>query len=312
MKIKWAKFRRDRMQDIRSFFYQRDCLEVEVPLMGRAVGSDPWLDYYHTEHRAGEKLYFHTSPEFFLKRLLAQGYPDIYYLGPTFRKGEHGSRHQPQFTILEWYRRDQSLEDLLKELLDLIEKINPYFKRERLKKKSYAELFSPLAVNVFDDTLVDLQNKIREWEGKSPEFFDRLEALDYIYATRVEPELVSEEVLIVTDYLPEQAALAQIEVNSEGRQVAKRFELYLNGVEIANAYQELTDAVEQRRRFVDDLEKRHQLGKDIPPIDERFLEALQEGFPSCSGIAVGVDRLLMIISGQKDLKEVISFDFDEW
>ena len=269
---------------VRDFFLKRGLLEVDVPTLSATCGTDPQLDYFET---IPPTHYLTTSPEFYMKRLLANGFGDIFSLTHAFRKGEMGKRHNFEFNIAEWYRIGFSAEELQQEILDLVNEITGM--NLPLKRTTWQQVFEN----------IDMEKLKTEHRGWTLE-----EIEDYAMTTIIEPNLGTE---FIVDYPPERAALAKIRKNSKGQEVACRFELYVNGMELCNGYEELTDAKEQRKRFLEDIEKRKKMGKPIPKIDENFLVALKKGLPECSGVALGLDRLYMLALGKDDIGDVLLF-----
>jgi len=245
-------------------------------------GTDPQLDYFETLPPAN---YLATSPEFFMKRLLAEGFGDIFSLTHAFRKGESGKMHNCEFNIAEWYRIGFSAEELQQEILDLVNCITGL--NLPLKRTPWQKAFE----------CVDMEKLKAEHKNWTLE-----EIEDYAMAAIIEPNLGKNCAEFIVDYPPERAALAKVR-----KGVACRFELYVNGIELCNGYEELTDAKEQRKRFLEDIEKRKEMGKSIPRIDEDFLSALEKGMPECSGVALGLDRLYMLALGEDDIGEVVLF-----
>jgi len=243
-------------------------------------GTDPQLDYFETLPPAN---YLATSPEFFMKRLLAEGFGDIFSLTHAFRKGESGKLHNCEFNIAEWYRIGFSAEELQQEILDLVNCITGF--NLPLKRTPWQTAFE----------CVDMEKLKAEHKNWTLE-----EIEDYAMATLIEPNLGKNCGEFIVDYPPKRAALAKVRNN-----VACRFELYVNGIELCNGYEELTDAKEQRKRFLEDIEIRKKMGKPIPKIDEDFLAALEKGMPECSGVALGLDRLYMLALGKDDIGDVL-------
>ena len=294
-------------QSIRTFFSRRDVLEVDTPVIGRAATVDPHIESLSTqvlEEGSLHTYYLQTSPEFYLKRLLAAGSGDIYSLSKAFRQGERGCRHRPEFTLLEWYRNGWDEHCLMAEVCDLI---HLFFPAITWEKVSYATLFrqhfdldphvatiaqlEALAKDVLDVTIASATRDI--W-------------LDLLMSHCIEPQL-PEHLVLVYDYPATQAALAAIGANDQGQRVARRFEVYLNAMELANGYFELTDAREQKQRFERDLKHRASHGLVALPYDDMLVEAMTAGLPACAGVALGLDRLLMLLCEAKDITEVISF-----
>jgi len=292
---------------IRDYFYQHHVLEVETPILSQYATVDPHIDSLSTEV-INQTHYLQTSPEFFLKRLLTADSGDIYSLGKVFRQGERGKRHQPEFTMLEWYRVAWDEHELMKEVETLIKLFLPELAVEKL---SYQECFldfldlDPHDISI--DELKRITHKIVDIEFDSDE---RSAWLDVLMTHCIEPNL-PKGLVFIYDYPKEQAALARLDKNSQGQMVARRFEAYLNGMELANGYFELTDALEQQKRF--EVDRGYRKENDLPlyPYDKNLVEALKNGMPECAGVAMGIDRLLMILSNTDDINEVISFSRDE-
>lgn len=291
---------------VRDFFEERNVLEVETPVLSLACGTDPYLDYFCT--KGTPTRYLMTSPEFHLKRLLASGFGDVYSIARSFRQDESGAKHNPEFTMVEWYRIGMSMETLMEEVEELCSCI--LRKKLKAKRTSYFEAFEKYA------GISALDEKEESWKNCCKRFnlplfessvFHFEEWRDYIMACVIEPALDKENGEFIYDYPKSQAALAKVEKDCHGNLCGKRFELYLGGFELCNGYQELTDATEQGRRFKQDLEIRKNMNKNLPKEDLRFLAALESGMPECSGVALGFDRLAMLALNKKDIREVILF-----
>jgi lysyl-tRNA synthetase class 2 len=295
---------------IRAFFEARGVLEVDTPLLARSIGTDPALDpviaQYHAWPGAPQQaLYLQTSPEFAMKRLLAAGSGPIYQLGKAVRNGESGRRHNPEFTMLEWYRPGFTLEDLMDEVEALLVKVlGPLV----CQRRSYGELFLEfLDLDPYDADTAELQALVQSQLNLAGEPPDHSTCLDLLYSHCIEPEL--QDPVMIVDYPAVQAALARVEHNDSGQLVARRFELVVQGMEIANGYDELLDAAEQARRFAADQQLREARGLPQFPHDRRLLAALAAGMPPCCGVARGVDRLLMLQTGASSIDEVLAFPF---
>lgn len=238
-----------------------------------------------------------------MKRLLAAGSGSIYQITKAFRGGEAGRRHRPEFTMLEWYRPELSYDQLMDEVADLVALMLGH---AEVEKTSYRDLFlhhlgiDPHSVQLSE--LLALARTHADYRGAGD---DRDALLDLLISHVIEPELGRNGPTFVYDYPASQCALAKVTVDRHGNKVAQRFELYLKGIELANGYQELTDWREQERRFVADNEKRKRAGLPVLPMDEQLVAALRHGMPECSGVALGVDRLLMLMLGTDDIKDVI-------
>jgi len=291
------------LAQVREFFALRRVLEVDLPVLGEHTVSDPHLDSLSTE---GSQHYLQTSPEYYMKRLLASGSGPIYSLGKAFRANDRGRQHNPEFTLLEWYRPGWDESQLMAEVADLLLDVGrtPNAVAQRV---TYRDIF--LATVNLDPhraslaQLVQLASDIaqRNMRGES-----RATCLDLIFSFEIEARLPP-GVVFVHDYPECLCALAQLGVDDQGETVARRFEVFLNRTELANGYFELLDASEQRQRFSEDNRQRKIMGKDNIEPDEKLLAALDAGLPSCAGVALGVDRLLMHLVGAQHIDEVIAF-----
>jgi lysyl-tRNA synthetase class 2 len=301
------------LQWIRAFLAERGVLEVETPILSIAALSSPAIDSFITRytgpgHAAGLDLYLHTSPEFPMKRLLAAGSGPIYQLGKVFRQGEAGRRHNPEFTLLEWYRPGFDHYALMDEVEELVAPVLGLAgKAERL---SYGDAFRRFAG--IDPFMASIDALRATAQRLGIEGFDAGEErdtwLDLILSHCIEPYLGQEGLCFLTDYPASQAALARLSPGNPA--VAERFELYYKGVELVNGFHELGDSAEQRKRFESELAERAEQGRDTPPMDERLLAALAAGLPDCAGVALGVDRLVMLALGAQSLDEVIAFTIE--
>ncbi|MBR9910747.1 MAG: EF-P lysine aminoacylase GenX [Gammaproteobacteria bacterium] len=288
---------------LRIFFRQRGVLEVEVPLLARHTATDPHIDSIAVT-LDGADGYLQTSPEFFMKRLLAAGVGDIYSLGKAFRRGEAGRRHNPEFTMLEWYRLDLDEQQLMDEVEALL---GDCLKLESIRRVSYRELFeTQLGIDPHRASAEQLRALAAEHVDVAWQEADVDTWLDVLMTHVIEPAL-GRGLVFVYDYPASQAALARVATDAQGQRVARRFEAYVNGMELANGYWELTDAVEQRRRFAADSARRQQLGLPELAADEHLLAALASGLPACAGVALGVDRLLMQQAGAAEIAAVLAF-----
>ncbi len=290
---------------IREFFAGRGVLEVETPVLAAAGASDVHIASLATTCHAGGQLYLQTSPEFAMKRLLAAGSGPIYQVCRAFRDGESGRLHNPEFTLLEWYRPDFDHHQLIDELDTLMNRVpGPAGSARRL---TYRDAFLEHAgIDAFeartDALLAAAEDSGLQLTGDDPATRDTL--LDFLFSHTVQPALGDGRVYVY-DYPASQAALARVRASQPP--VAERFELFVNGIEIANGYHELADADEQRQRFAADGYARKRLGLAQMPVDERLLAALAHGLPDCAGVAVGLDRLFMIAAGASNIDAVIAF-----
>jgi lysyl-tRNA synthetase class 2 len=292
------------LRDIRDFFAGLAVMEVETPLLSSAGNTDPEIQSIMTDR--GQ--YLRTSPEFPLKRLLAAGSGDIYELGRVFRAEESGRSHNPEFTMLEWYRVGFNYQQLMDEVGMLVRHCGRgKFDQWPVKKLSYRELFlHHLELDPFSadsDTLATAAGQ----HGISDIELERKQWLDLLISHVIQPTLAEECLTFVYDFPADQAALARIRPGSPP--LAERFELYLGRIELANGYQELTDAAEQRQRFDRENEERKRRGKRLNDVDHHLVSALEYGLPGCAGVALGVDRLLMAICNADTLNEVVAFPF---
>ncbi|WP_373685130.1 EF-P lysine aminoacylase EpmA [Acinetobacter sp. YH12039] len=296
---------------IRQFFAARDVLEVETPVLSQAGVTDVHLASVQAQrHVNGQKQthYLQTSPEFAMKRLLASGSGPIYQICKVFRDDEHGRKHNSEFTMLEWYRPGFSLKDLMFEVTDLLnETLKQRFGEIRPTILSYKHAFMDrLDLNPLQATLQELKDCCRRVGLSLDLGEDRLGYIDLLFSHYVELSLGFDTPAFLTDFPPEMASLAKTRVDEDGELVAARFELYIEGLELANAYDELIDADVLRRRFEADNAERAKLGLHVMPIDEYLLAALPH-MSECAGIALGIDRLLMVAMNQLKLEKVISF-----
>jgi len=299
------------LAELRRYFAGAGVLEVETPLACSSSGTDPALQpimahYTGPVFPRGADLYLQTSPELGMKRLLADGAGAIYQICKAFRDGEAGRLHNPEFSILEWYRPGFDLGQLMEELTDVVRLA---LERPELEsvRESYAGLFqSTLGVDVFGSSAEQLQALATGHHvlGADGLILDRDGWLDLLMSHLVQPGLGHGRLCFVTDYPASQAALARL--NPDGR-TAARFELFYDGLELANGFHELTEAEEQAKRFEADNCQRRTQGKPPIRVDRLLLGAMQHGLPDCSGVAVGLDRLLMLRLGEKDIDRVLSF-----
>ena len=282
------------MQTVRRFFADRQVLEVHTPVLGRCTVTDPAIESLRTE----DGRHLQTSPEFHMKRLLAAGVPSIYQLGPVFRRGEEGRWHNPEFTMIEWYRLGFDAERLMDEVAALVDALlgpAPY------ERRSYADLLRSLGVGVeaLDESgLIEAANRLGLATAT-----DAAQAHGFLFDHALREAKAPR--LFVTPFPADQAALAKL--NAEG--AAERFELVVEGVEIANGYNELTDAHELERRMAADAKRRQRLGLPAVSPDAALVAAQRSGLPNCAGVAVGFDRLLALKLGCERIGETLAFDW---
>ena len=296
---------------IREFFAARAVLEVETPILSEAGNTEPNIESFSTTFSgpitAGSReRWLRTSPEHALKRLLAAGVGDCYELGRVFRNGEAGRRHNPEFTMLEWYRAGFDHRRLMRETAEFVQAALALASRSaEVIEISYRELFSTLGLDPFESSIETLQACLGEIRIE-PHGLVRDDWLDLVITHRLQPAFPRERITLVYDFPETQCALARIRDGDPP--VAERFELFLGPSELANGYHELTDAHEQRTRFERDNARRLERGQREVPIDQRFLAALPQ-MPACAGVALGIERLLMCLAGTNDIGEVIAFPF---
>ena len=312
--IQALKARAKLYRQIRQFFIERDVLEVETPILSQAGVTDVHLASVQAQrHLHGKKQthYLQTSPEFAMKRLLASGSGAIYQICKVFRDDEHGRKHNSEFTMLEWYRPQFSLKDLMLEVTDLLNVVlAERFGEVRPTVLSYKHAFiDRLDLNPLQATLQQLKDAAHRVGLNLDLGDDRLAYIDLLFSPMVEPSLGFDTPVFLTDFPPELASLAKTKLDEDGEFVAARFELYIEGLELANAYDELIDAEVLRSRFQADNAEREKLGLHVMPIDEYLLAALPN-MSECAGIALGIDRLLMVVMNQMKLEKVITFPAD--
>lgn len=298
---------------VRAFFADRDVLEVETPVLSEAGNTEPNIESFTTGfsgHRdAGPpQRWLRTSPEYPLKRLLAAGIGDCYELGRVFRNGEAGGRHNPEFSMLEWYRIGWDHLRLADETVELVQRALALAgRRAQVLSLTYRELFvQAAAVDPFAATDAQLQAPLRGF-GIDGQGLGRDDWLDLLMTHCIQPHFPADRITVVHDWPATQCALAKI--RQDDPPVAERFELYLGQFELANGYHELTDAREQRARFERDDRRRAARGQVRPPVDARLLAALASGMPDCAGVALGIERLLMALAGTARIGDVLAFDF---
>ena len=300
------------MRRIRAYFLAEDVLEVDTPALSLFAISDTQIESLSIVDStiSTRPLYLHTSPEFSMKRLLAAGYPDIFSICRVFRDGEVGCKHQPEFTMIEWYRLNMSLAEIIGDAVQLI--------NEALGDTLSAQ--TPVLIDYYDaiheacgidaemadaETLaaaVNADHALRTAMGNEKDDW-----LDLLLVTKVIPTFSADRLTILRHYPVSQAALARVCPNNQG--VADRFEIFLGPVELANGYVELTDAEEQRARIARDNDDRARRNRPIRPVDEDLLAALDAGLPRCAGVALGFERLQMLHDKTDDIRDVITFAF---
>jgi lysyl-tRNA synthetase class 2 len=299
---------------IRGFFSERDVLEVETPILSAAGNTDPNIQSFHatfTGHvdAGARERWLRTSPEFPLKRLLAAGVGDCYEMGRVFRNGEAGGRHNPEFTMLEWYRVGWDHNRLAREVIDLLERLLLQAGRTfEIVETTYRGLFhDALGVDALLDPIEVLKKPLAD-ANISSDGLERDDWLDLLLTHRIQPEFPRDRITVVSEFPASQCALARIRQSDPP--VAERFEAYVGRYEVANGYHELNDAAEQRLRFERDNAKRRERGDLEVPMDERLLGVLGD-MPACAGVALGIERLLMVLANTDAIGDVLAFPFSE-
>ncbi|MCZ6827240.1 MAG: EF-P lysine aminoacylase EpmA [Gammaproteobacteria bacterium] len=292
----------------REFFAARALLEVETPVIGVATVSDLHIDSLATRLAGREPdFYLQTSPEYHMKRLLAAGSGDIYQVCRVFRDGEAGRRHNPEFTMIEWYRLAMPYLDLAGEVCELLAVLLDEPALAEAEFVEYAAAFERCAGLGADDPAEQkLLAALKEQGLAIPRQASVAALQDLVFSTLVAPRLGHEKPTVIYRYPAEQAALARLCPDDTSK--AERFEVFCRGMELANGFHELTDAVEQRQRFSTDLDQRGRAERPAVAIDERLIAALASGLPACSGVALGFDRVVMLAAGSNDIAEAMAFD----
>jgi lysyl-tRNA synthetase class 2 len=308
---RWSEFQ----NLVREFFVEQGFAEVQTPTLTVCPGTEPFLDVFETQFQMGQmgkvrqKYFLPTSPELHLKKALARGIPRLFEMRPCFRNGEVSSTHQPEFWMLEWYRSFENLAAIKADVENLVGflirkmKLNREFTKP--KHRSLAQLFLQhcdfsLTPSTSGEELHELCQRLRIETGSAWDFDD---LFFFLFLEKIEPRLGGEGPLFVENYPPSQAALARLTTEGWG----DRFEFYWQGLEIANAFHELNDPVIQRQRFEQDLAKKAELGKPSVPLDLDFLESLETGLPPSAGIALGLERLFMVLMDRQDISELRLF-----
>lgn len=310
--IEQLKQRADIVQTIRQFFAQRNVMEVDTPAMSHATVTDIHLHTFQTEfvgpgYANGRKLYFMTSPEFHMKRLLAAGSGCIYQICKSFRNEENGRYHNPEFTMLEWYRVGFDHHQLMDEMDAMLQLVLQCGQAERM---TYQQAFlKVLGVCPLEASMAELKIAAASLglsDIADPED-DRDTLLQLLFSVGVEEKIGQSVPVFVYDFPASQAALAKI--NAQDPRVADRFEVYFKGIELANGFHELDNPTEQLKRFEEDNAKRIEMGIATQPIDHHLIAALESGLPQCAGVALGVDRLIMLSLECDHIDQVTAFPF---
>jgi len=301
--------RAEMLASIRSFFHKKQVLEVDTPCLSQGTITDVYLEALTScseqFDQRNSTLYLQTSPEFAMKRLLAAGSGCIYQICRAFRDDEVGRYHNSEFLMLEWYRLDFNHLQLMSEMDELLMTILGTSSADTI---TYQKLFqNTLQLDPLSTSNEELQQLVTN-RANGPELKERDELLQCLFSILIEPELAKDKPLMVYEFPASQSALARL--SESDPLVAERFEVYYRGVELANGFHELSNAAEQRQRFNTDNERRLYQGKQTKPLDERFLSALESGLPDCSGVAMGLDRLLMLKLNKDSIAEIMPFTLD--
>ncbi len=308
-----ARSRASMLRRIRQYFETADVLEVDTPALSPYAVSDTQIESFCIPASAvsPSPLFLNTSPEFCMKRLLAAGYPDIFSVCRVFRDGECGRRHQPEFTMIEWYRLGFGLREIVADTVAVIQAALP---RELCAADpvtiDYRDCFlqtldvDPLTAGI--DDLAKIANADANLQQSIGEHRD--DWLDLVFVTRIAPTFATDRLTVLRHYPASQAALARL--CPDDPRVADRFEVFFGAVELANGYVELTDATEQSRRMRDDNAARRRRNREVRPHDASLLAALEAGLPDCAGVAMGLERLQMIHDNTDDIRDVLTFSFE--
>jgi len=310
-KIPLLKDRALMFKRARLFFEELQLIEVDTPILSPTAPIDLHIDIMETKMHDKKVGYFHSSPEYAMKRLISAGLTDIYQISHVYRYGEEGSLHNPEFTMVEWYQKGCSFDKIIGDTLSFI---RLFLGDLPVRAMSYRQmLLHFVSIDYLIATDNDLRAYIKENSDSAPSSlstWDKDTLLQYIVSFHIEPHLGKNELFVLKYFPASQAALSQVQtLNNE--KVAERFEVYFEGIELANGYHELTDATEQRKRLIESNKKRLLLGKEDLPLDHNFIAALEKGLPDCCGVAVGFDRLMMLRHKKPILSEAIAFAWSE-
>lgn len=308
------RFRAESLRKVREFFHERGVLEVETPILSRGISLDCHIDVFSADFHAGGyarpdadgmTFFLQTSPEPHMKRLLCRGFPDLYQVTKAFRNGERGRIHNPEFTMVEWYRKGFTLENLVDEVIALCLLVAP---GRAVERKTWSAAFQEaLGLDPIDMGLEDLvvHPATRNFLPRDFAFPSRADVLDFLMAHAVEPAFAPDRLTVITGFPADQAAQALLDPADPLR--SKRFEVYGNGMELGNGYLELLDPEEYARRFTRENARRGMAGKPELPRDPSLLEDLRRGLPPCAGVAMGLDRLLLFALGRSRIGDVLAF-----
>lgn len=297
------------LRQTRDFFLKKGIVEVDCPVLNTFADISTHIDLIPAIYGKKNPCYLSPSPEYGMKKLLSEGIGDIYQLSHVFRDEEVSCKHNPEFTLIEWYRMGMCFEDLIEETIELIKLFLGNLPHHILSYRHALMEYAGIDYTKMNpsDLLKFIENKnITTYEGIEKESKDNL--LNLILAN-IEPYLGQTGLCALTDYPASQAALAKLK-NKENEIVAERFEIYHHGIELCNGYHELTDPEEQRKRILESNKQRSELGKQSLPVDEEFLKALEKGIPNCVGVAVGFDRLMMLRHQTSEISDILPFTWN--
>lgn len=298
-KITLLQDRSDMLRRVRDFFYTKNFVEVDCNALNSLPELDLFIDPFEVPMPTGPSFYLHTSPEYGMKKLLSIGMKNIFQLSHVFRKEEEGKLHRNEFMMLEWYEVGISLDHFLSRVIDLI---SLFLDKTKVNILPYIQAFDTIGIDPYLP-----QNAILRLVPSLPRevhFWDKQSVLHYIWSSLVQPTLGLSEITIITEFPDSEAALAKT-IQKDGRKIALRFEIYIEGMEIGNGYVELTDAEETKNRFFQVIENRMLHGKSALPLNTEFLQTTERGIPACCGIAIGFDRLMMLRNKKSDIGSVL-------
>ncbi len=306
-KIQILKDRSYMLKKVRDYFFDNNVVEVDCPILLKTCAIDRYIDVIEADLGNNSRGYLHTSPEYVMKRILSY-YPlkNIYYLGHVFRQEEVGAYHNPEFTMIEWYRTDVAYEKFIEEIMDVIKLFLGNIKYESMSYRDAFKRFLKIDyLNTSEDVLCNLiKNKIDITDEINKD--DKTDLLQIIMSHLIEPLLGDGKITIIYDFPKEQAALSKLKMKEDNEMVGERFEFYFKGIELANGYHELTDHNEQKKRLIMENDRRKEMNKIQYPIDEKFIEALQsKTMGDCHGVSVGFDRLMMLKHDKQMIDDVL-------
>ena len=307
-KIDILKRRASRIKKIRKYFEKQNVLEVDTPILSEKAVSDIHIESIGATVN-NKQNFLHTSPEFCMKRILAMCSADIYQICKVFRDHEKGSLHSPEFTMVEWYRMNFTLQDIINDTCQLISLLLTNNQNKLIRDVwTYQDIFIHyLGIDPINDETKEITKKFKFDKSLINQFKeDKDQYLNYLFATEITNKFKNNQLTVVSHFPASQAALARVTPNND--MLSDRFEVFFSDIELANGYVELTDSNELKRRIKRDQAFRKKNGLAIRPIDKDFIQAMEDGLPSCSGVALGFDRLNMIAEGKSTLQEINLFE----